>query len=186
MRIMDDGKKKITYSIAEKALREWSKDRLELMDADEGVRHYRFRYTGSTCTNGGTPFNAYLHVLLSGRLESAVIDKAWTIIPKEEREAALAMCTAYRDFQGEVALFEKLTQSADFSGRSLEEVLTEIQEDRSRLNYAGCFCGEAMVREKWNQVLSTVHWREHHGSAEKEEAIPGPRVRSRASEEVPQ
>jgi len=157
---MDDGNKQFTYSIAENALREWSEDRLELIDANEGSRHYRFRYTGSTCTNGGTPFDAHLHVILSGQPESAMIENAWITIPEEELEASLQMCSAYRGSKGKVALFEKLAQPADFSRLPLKSALSEFAEDRSRLNYAGCFCGPAMVREKWNQALSTIHWQE--------------------------
>lgn len=179
---MDDGSKQFTYSLAESALKEWNKDRLDLIDAEEGVRHYRFRYTGSTCTNGGTPFNVYLHVFLLGPPESSIIKKAWITIPEEENDAALQMCTAYRDSNGKVALFGKLAQSADFSRRSLEDVL----EERPHLNYAGCFCGPSMVREKWNQVLSTIHWREHHGSAEDCQTVSGANEHHESAKAVPE
>jgi hypothetical protein len=141
------------YAIHGRALEKWSRERLELLEETESGRHYRFRYDGSTCNDGGTPYTAWLHLRLSGKAACARIDEAWIEIPAGEREAASAMCAAGSD----PGFLDTLCRPAAFTGSGLEEAL----EQGGAVNHAGCFCTPAMLWEKWRQALSTVHWREN-------------------------
>lgn len=145
------------YPVSKRALEKWSKERLELLEKSDEKRLYRFRYSGSTCTNGGTPFEAHMNVEILGAADQATIKKAWIEFPEEERESAARMCTASGGTDQAQRFFGKLTESHDISGRRVEEVITEDVQ----VNHAGCFCAPAMVRDKWNQVLSTIHWLEN-------------------------
>lgn len=137
------------YPVAEPALAKWIDTRLDLLEQSDGEVHYRFRYSGSTCNNGGAPFEAHLHIRVE-RPSQQVIG-AWIEIPDSEKEGARKMCAAHGD--GE-ALFQSLGEPAFFVGRTMEDV---IGGDLS-VNYAGCFCSSAMVNEKWLSALSTVHY----------------------------
>ncbi len=150
------GTKTIDYPVSLRALEKWDSERLELLPGSGDARHYRFLYNGSTCTNGGTPFSAYLHVEVRGSGKKRVIGNAYIDIPENQREAAAAMCAARSHSSGSGAFFDTLAAPAKFCGRSLEDV---ILEDKP-VNYAGCFCSPPMVRDKWNMALSAVHFRE--------------------------
>lgn len=145
------------YPVSKRALEKWKEQRLELVSEENGSRRYRFRYSGSTCNNGGTPFQAYLHAEVSGQGSSMKLEKGWIEIPEEEKEAAAQMCSAKSSSGGAEAFFARLAEPAPLAGKHIEKILTE----NASVNYAGCFCSPAMVRDKWNQVLSTIHFREN-------------------------
>lgn len=142
----------IQYPVAERAIRKWSAERLERIDDENGQLHLLFRYRGSTCTNGGSPFEAHLHVRVGSWCapQDAVVESAWIEIPDNQRGPAGAMCAAVRDG----GFFDRLAEPAEFSGSRLEEVILEDVP----VNYAGCFCAPPMVNEKWKLALSTVHY----------------------------
>ncbi len=154
------GTNSIDYPVSLRALEKWDTERLEQLSGSGDSRHYRFLYNGSTCTNGGTPFSAYLHVEIRERGKGRIIGNAWIEIPETEREAAAGMCAARSHSSGADAFFDTLALSAKFCGRALEDV---ILEDKP-VNYAGCFCSPPMVRDKWNMALSAVHFREEKES----------------------
>lgn len=145
------------YPVAERALAKWSTERLDEIDRNDSLLHLRFRYNGSTCTNGGTPFAAHLHVCLEhepgGRPSppgDPIIKSAWIEIPDEHRTAASEMCAAIRP----VGFLDHLAEKADITGTTLAEALrADVPVD-----YAGCFCAAPMVNEKWKLALSTIHY----------------------------
>ena len=146
--------KKFPYPVAVRALEKWANNNLE-KGLEDGNSHYVFLYTGSTCTNGGTPFEARLHAVISGGNESPVIEKAWIEIPEDQQGPASGMC-AIKGANSEKAgmFFNRLAQPADFSGRDLESV---VLEEKS-MNFAGCFCNRSHVNQKWQMALSTIHF----------------------------
>jgi len=144
----------ISYPVSLKAIDKWNHERLELIEQIHEYRHYRFRYNGSSCTDGGAAFLAYLHAEVSGTGKKLRLRRAWIDIPMEEREAASKMCAASRS--GATAFFASLSGPFGLEGRLVEEYLSE----EAPVNYAGCFCAPPMLRDKWNMVLSTIHFRE--------------------------
>jgi hypothetical protein len=143
------------YPVADRALKKWSESNLELVSETNETLHYKFLYQGSTCNNGGTEFKAHLHIIIGKADSDRIIQKAWIDIPEDERENASAMCAAPSSSPERLEEFyEKLAQQALFIGRTLDEVILE----ETALNYAGCFCGQAMINQKWKMALSTVHY----------------------------
>jgi hypothetical protein len=145
------------YSFAQRALKKWREQQLKREPAADGTEHFMFTYQGSTCCNGGTPFTAILHALLSGceSTAGAVVERAWIEIPDYQKEAASRMCSSPGRTAAEAKpFFDVLAQNADFAGQNLETViLREVPE-----NFAGCFCGRPHINQKWKAALSTVHF----------------------------
>jgi hypothetical protein len=140
------------YPVAVRALKKWSGSQLERRPSAGGSDHFLFTYHGSTCNNGGTPFSAILHAVIS---ESAVIEQAWIEIPENEKESAAKMCTAPGSSAEDAEpFFSKLGEPADFVGRTLESVILEDVPQ----NFAGCFCGRPHINQKWKIALSTIHY----------------------------
>jgi len=136
-----------SYPVAERTLKKWRTANLEHQVSEDGGDHFIFRYEGSTCNNGGVPYRALLHAVISGVGESAMVKQAWIEIPEEERDAAALMCA----FSGS-EFFERLAEQADFVGESLEGVISKDVPQ----NFAGCFCGRPHIAQKWKIALSTM------------------------------
>lgn len=149
------------YPVAEAALAKWVRERLVRFDpatradgranSGRGLENFVFRYTGSTCSNGGSAFEAHMYVCVDAAPPSdggsCVVD-AWIEFPPHTIESAARMCAARN------GLFARLSEPAPFCGRPLEDVVQE----KAPMNYAGCFCTQPMINEKWKQALSTVHY----------------------------
>ena len=139
------------YPVSTRALEKWRHNNLELLDLSGAVHHYRFIFSGSTCNNGGTPFQAYLHTLIDISRTDPVVQNAWVEIPPHELDGAREMCE-YRTVGD--AFIKNLAEPPEFCGRSLSEIISENVE----LNHAGCFCTQPMINQKWRMALSTVHF----------------------------
>jgi hypothetical protein len=129
-----------SYPVAERALNKWCRNQLIRDSNAEGDEHFQFSYLGSTCNNGGTPFTAILHAVISNN----VIKQAWIEIPETEQKAAALMCRP----------LESPMEQPDFVGRKLESL---IMEDMPQ-NFAGCFCGPPHINQKWKMALSAMHY----------------------------
>lgn len=144
-----------SYPVAERALKKWSSANLEHRITKDGENHFIFRYEGSTCNNGGVPYQARLHAVISGVGESAKVKQAWIEIPEEERDAAALMCASNgTDAASAAGFFARLAEQADFVGESLEGVISKDVPQ----NFAGCFCGRPHIAQKWKIALSTMHY----------------------------
>lgn len=128
-------------------LDKWVADRLVITKDSETELSAYYRYSGSTCKNGGTAFEARLHLAVDRG--SRAVTEAWIEIPEEQRPAAAHMCAAGGSAP---SFFDTLAESAPFRGKTLETALAESMP----VNYAGCFCTVAMVNEKWQAALSTL------------------------------
>lgn len=143
--------KEFAYPVSTRALEKWRFNNLEIVETKGALQHYRFIFNGSTCNNGGTPFQAYLHAVVDTLKSDPVVQNAWVEIPKDQIEGAREMC-GYRT-AGD-AFLENLAESPDFCGRTLTDIICKSVE----LNHAGCFCTQPMVNQKWRMALSTVHF----------------------------
>jgi hypothetical protein len=145
-----------SYPVARKALAKWATEKLERVDSGDGAVHFRFRYNGSTCNNGGVPYTAFLNARI--RADGAdgrwTIDRAWIEVPEDERPKAALMCAAPGDDAGRVRFFADLEAPQEFSGYPLEEVIARETPE----NFAGCLCGKAHVNQKWKMALSAMHY----------------------------
>jgi hypothetical protein len=144
-----------SYPVAERALKKWTKKQLEREPADNGSEHFRYLYHGSTCNNGGIPFDAVLHAVIRVEDGSGVIEEAWIEIPDDHKESAAQMCAAPgKTAEEAMPFFRKLEEPADFIGKDLESVILEDVQQ----NFAGCFCGRPHINQKWKIALSTIHY----------------------------
>ncbi|MBT4497721.1 MAG: hypothetical protein HOC74_08365 [Gemmatimonadetes bacterium] len=143
--------KYVDYEIPETALGKWADQCLTCL-ADEGdKRRYRFIFEGSTCMDGGEPYNAHIQVLLEGTERGVVVADGLISFAEEDMDAAKKMC----EYLGEgEEFFQALQKAPPFCGRTLEEILAEPMP----VNPAGCFCTEPMVNHKWRLALSTLHY----------------------------
>jgi len=140
------------YPVAERALKKWAAEKLESLDSEENREHYRFLYEGSTCNNGGAPFQSFFHVRIG---KDQTIEQAWIDIPADQEEAACLMCASPSHKPEEAREFiDGFRRDADCTGMTLEAA---IQEEQA-LNFAGCLCYKAMVHQKWKMALSTIHY----------------------------
>jgi hypothetical protein len=143
--------KYVDYGIPESALEKWVGQCLTCLANEGDKRRYRFTFEGSTCMDGGEPYNAHMQVLLEATERGVVVADALIFFAEEDMNAAQKMCEYLND--GE-AFFQALQKSPAFCGRTLEEVLAEPMP----INPAGCFCTEPMVNHKWRLALSTLHY----------------------------
>jgi hypothetical protein len=141
----------ISYPVAVRALEKWKNNNLEIVERSGDTVHFRFRFNGSTCSNGGTPFKAYLHAVLSSCNVDPRVSKAWIEIPENEIENAEEMCESKRS--GDEFL-RRLSHFADMEGKAVSDILA----DELDLNHAGCFCTEPMINQKWRMALSTMYY----------------------------
>ena len=148
-------KSDFSYPVAKRTLTKWANKLLRQEPTDDGDLYFQFAYNGSTCNNGGTPFTAILHAVISGMGTPCVIRKAWIEIPEDQRQAASEMCSAPGSTVEEAEpFFLRLAEPADFIGRTLESVILEETPE----NFAGCFCGKSHINQKWKIALSTIHY----------------------------
>lgn len=149
----------MNYPVAGRTLKKWVKNKLRRQPAQAGFppgsEVFTYVYDGSTCNNGGTPYRALLHVVLSGEGADRIIEDAHVEIPEDQREAASMMCAAPGKGADEARpFFDRLESPADFTGRSLQAVLEEEVPE----NFAGCFCGRPHINQKWKIALATIHY----------------------------
>jgi hypothetical protein len=143
----------IDYAITIKALGKWARQYLTCESDGDGVRHYRFRYMGNTCCDGGTPINSVMHAMIRPEPRGMVFERGWIEI-EEDDPGLQAMC----EFYGRRwAFHDELERPPAWSGQTLEEVLGETIA-QAKINPAGCFCKPSQVNHKWRMVLSTIHY----------------------------
>ncbi len=143
--------REISYPVCIRALEKWRNNNLEVVDRSDNQVHFRFLFNGSTCSNGGTPFKAFLHALLNSSMSEPRVKKAWIEIPTNEMENAQEMCGFKQN--GEKFL-HRLSGFDTMEGRAVSDILA----DEPELNHAGCFCSEAMLNQKWRMALSTMYY----------------------------
>ena len=138
------------YSVAARALRKWSEERLELRVLPDHSVEARFRYSGTTCSNLGRPLE-YDHCL---KLESAeagykIVEMSCTPAPGDAGHAY--MCA----YLSEARLLEQaIALEKPLLGRPLNEVLSWQRQ----FSPSGCYCDPISRSHKWGLVLEVIHY----------------------------
>ena len=142
------------YTVAEKALRRWSRENLTLDPRQDGEHHARFTYAGSTCTDMGTPMAATFEVRL-GPSDTGYRILGGTCIPAPGDTGYRTMCTY-------------VTEGAQFLATVAAEVpllgepLDSVLEWQPKIRYSGCLCSRADRYHKWRVALQTIHYAINH------------------------
>ena len=140
------------YPISTRALSKWADRNLLLVNAVEDRTHFVYEYEGSTCDDGGTAFLSRLHVEIGPERLGHPVERAWIEIPEDQIEAAREMCSVKSQGEG---FFRSLENPPWFISMPIEKAIRKPIQ----VNHAGCYCRGPMVNQKWQMVLSTIHYR---------------------------
>ena len=155
------------YSVNERALARWAKERLKLTHNADGSVDALFRYEGTTCTNMGR------QILFDYRVKLGPREAGYPILeqkcgPAAEDTGHRYMC---RYMNNAEHLMVAIDQEKPLAGRRLNEVLEWPRAESS----AGCYCEPASRKHKWGLVLETIHYALVHEHA-RETAHEGRRL----------
>lgn len=141
----------MTYPVSTRALDKWARADLTCAAERDGALHYRYHYTGSTCNDGGSYFQATFHAVVRPHPGGVVVTNAWIDLPLEDNPGATQMCAYWTQRE---PFLRELAQPPAFCGRTIEDIVNQPMA----LDYAGCLCYEPMLNHKWRNVLSTIHY----------------------------
>jgi hypothetical protein len=138
------------YSVNLKALRKWSRERLQISDRPDGSVEARFRYEGTTCSNMGRSLEYIYQVVLS---------------PAENGHRLLEMdCRPAPGDTGHMFQCEYLKDPESFMrsaaadkpllGRPLNDVLSWTRA----YSPSGCYCDAERRAHKWGLVFEVIHF----------------------------
>jgi hypothetical protein len=138
------------YTINQRALEKWSKERLRLKFLNDGGVEAKFHYEGTTCSNMGRQLEFDYCVRLAPAAED------FTIL---EMDCAPAPGDTGHKFQCEYLIeperfMREITGEKPLLGRSLNEVLNWKRE----YNPSGCYCDVTRREHKWGLVLEVIHF----------------------------
>ncbi len=138
------------YSVAQKTLDKWSRERLSLAHAADGSVTARFRYQGTTCSDLGRPLEFDYHVRLSAPAKGSKILEAHCE-PAPDDSGHTFMCR-YRD-DGR-SFIDEIRNDRPLVGRSLDAVFQWVRP------YApsGCYCETTARDHKWALVFEVLHY----------------------------
>jgi hypothetical protein len=138
------------YTISRKALRTWSRDRLELRVLHDRSVEARFRYAGTTCSDMGRPLEFDYHVRL-GPPEDEYRIRELRCEPAPGDTGHQLMCEYLDDAN---SLMSAIEREKPLLGRPLSDVLSwERAYDPS-----GCYCTDASREHKWGLVFEVLHF----------------------------
>ena len=138
------------YSVNLKALRKWSRERLQLKVRRDGSVQARFRYEGTTCSNMGRPLAFDYHILLGpGRDGHRIIEAACRPAPGDTGHAF--QCEHLKDA---ASLMRSIDSEQPLRGRPLNEVLAW----RRPFCPSGCYCDADRRAHKWGLVFEVIHY----------------------------
>ena len=140
----------VTYSVPDKTLEKWSKERLTLEPCADGSVKGRFRYQGTTCSDLGRPleFDYIVHLGPSNGGFTILNAKC---IPAPDDTGHTSMCR-YRE-DGE-SFIDEIRRERPLVGKPLEEVFQWVRP------YApsGCYCESSARDHKWALVFEVLHF----------------------------
>jgi hypothetical protein len=138
------------YSINLKALRKWSRERLQLKDPHDGSIEARFRYEGTTCSNMGRPLAFdYLIILGPAREGHVIIETACLPAPGDTGHAL--QCEYLKDA---ASLMRSIDSEKPLRGRPLNDVLAWQRP----FSPSGCYCDADRRAHKWGLVFEVIHY----------------------------
>ena len=139
-----------SYSVAERALQKWSRERVKFEQQAEGSLLAVFRFDGTTCSNQGRPLAFDYRVKLSPADEGYTILEA-ECVPASGDEGHRAMC-AY--LNNAVELMNAISAEKPLLGQSLESVLSWTRGSAP----SGCYCDALSRTHKWGLALEAIHY----------------------------
>jgi hypothetical protein len=138
------------YTVNERALRRWARERLSLNVRTDGTVEALFRYDGTTCTNMGQPLAFHYAVTLGPREEAYPI-RSQRCVPAPGDAGHRLMCAYLREGEG---LVNAIARERPLLGQPLGAALFWQRP----FSGAGCYCEAASREHKWGLVLETIHW----------------------------
>lgn len=133
----------------------WARDCLDRLAEEPDGAHFRFVHHGTTCSNGGTTFDVFFHVIVSGDDRGWRVERAWAEIPQPQVPRARQMCACGR--LGLAYLQELTVPPAGLAGQRLADLCTPTW----LLDPAGCMCSPAKIAHKWRNAFLAVAWALH-------------------------
>jgi hypothetical protein len=138
------------YSVNLKALRKWSRERLQLETLPGGAIQAQFRYEGTTCSNLGRPLEFdYLVVLSPGRDDYRIV--AASCVPSPGDTGHTYQCGYLKDA---APFMRAISAEKPLLGRPLNEVLAWERA----FSPSGCYCDADGRRHKWGLVFEVIHF----------------------------
>lgn len=139
-----------TYSIHRKALRKWTRDRLEMETASDGSTSARFLYEGTTCSNMGYPLK-YVYSIKVGPADTNYEILEALCAPAEGDVGYKKQCEYLK--VGE-AMNQTIADEQPLVGEPLEEVFNWNHRSGS----SGCYCDFSGRNHKWGLAYEVVHF----------------------------
>ena len=138
------------YSLNSKALRKWSRERLQLSTLQDGSVEARFRYQGTTCSNLGRPLEFdYLVTLASGHDHYKIVAASCTTAPGDTGHTC--QCEYLKDA---ASLLRAIAEEKPLLGRPLNDVLAW----KRAYSPSGCYCDADRRAHKWGLVFEVIHY----------------------------
>ncbi|MGP8198042.1 MAG: hypothetical protein ACLQU4_00895 [Limisphaerales bacterium] len=138
------------YSINLKALRKWTRERLQLNVRPDGSIEARFRYEGTTCSNLGRPLEYDYQILLAPAREGhRIIETACLPAPGDTGHAL--QCEYLKDAASFI-------RSIDTEKPLLGCPLNEALDWQRPFSPSGCYCDADRRAHKWGLVFEVIHY----------------------------
>ncbi len=138
------------YSVNTRALRKWSKERLQLEFLPDSSIEARFRYEGTTCTNLGHPLVFDYFVKLASASQNYRVEQA-RCAPARGDEGHTKMCAWINNPAG---LAARIAAEQPLLGRPLNDLLAWER----RFSPSGCYCDADGRTHKWGLALEVMHF----------------------------
>jgi hypothetical protein len=138
------------YSIAQRTLEKWTRERLVLNQHGDGTIEGRFRYDGTTCSNMGRPLAFEYRVTLKPTATGFTIAEAHCA-PAPDDAGHTFMCR-YRDHGP--TFIDTIRTDRPLIGQPLDDVF------RWRRSFApaACYCEPSARNHKWGLVYEVLHY----------------------------
>ncbi|MGD0815163.1 MAG: hypothetical protein ABSA83_16310 [Verrucomicrobiota bacterium] len=138
------------YSVNLKALRKWSRERLQLSARPDGSIEAHFRYEGATCSNLGWPLEYDYHILLGPAREGHRIVEA-ACLPAPGDTGHALQCEHLKDA---ASFMHSIDSKKPLLGAPLNDVLAWQRP----FSPSGCFCDADRRAHKWGLVFEVIHY----------------------------
>ncbi len=139
-----------TYSVNQKALRKWTRERLQLTVRPDGCVEARFRYEGTTCSNMGRPIQYDYDILLGPASDKhRILESSCHPAPGDTGHAL--QCEYLKDG---ALLMRSIDRETPLRGQPLNDVLAWERP----YNPSGCYCDADRRFHKWGLVFEVIHF----------------------------
>jgi hypothetical protein len=153
----------VSYALNPRALRKWSRERLNLEVMQDRSIRARFRFDGTTCSNMGMPLQFDYHLRLSPPEEQYRILEA-RCVPAPGDTGHTQMCDYIDDAE---TFMLTLEGERPLVGRPLEDVFDWNRPGDA----AGCYCSKTSRDHKWGIVFEVLHYALHHANESSRQSV---------------